>query len=520
MGAADAFGHLLFNYMKKILISLLCLLGLSLSSVKIKAESAPIDVYLLAGQSNAAGYSQNNRSQLLNLDERYVNGFEDVFYYGKVDNYQLFNMVNVKSGLGSRERIGPELGMAYILSEHYQGEKTAIIRYAVGGSYLADEPNHNTSTNFGTWSSPSLIAKGGGKKFSKSGLIYDTFLQTVAAGIEALKAKGYQPVIKGIAWMQGCQDAWSSTHAPKYGENLTLFIKDLRTDLGQIMGTDLSKLPFAIGKIHPNYTATYVAKIREQQELVLGGVEYTCKVETQDLTLPGTDSAHFNTMDMVKLGQNFAKSLLKVNEQRFLKVVAGVGGVVLGGGLNIPGTTVNLTVMPEKGYRFARATQKLNSLDIDITSEILNNQYTFLMPDQDLEIRFEFSPLSTHSVSLNPGTGGNIYRSISTRDPFFGEEITFTVKPDKCYVIASFKINGKEMSLAENGTYTLEVREDLIVEAEFSTFSSPKDENEVPVPTDTNQSCRLFNFNQAVFLSLSILYIFLFRRARLDDNII
>lgn len=506
-----------FHKMKKTLIALLVVFVFGFHSVKAQAETIPIDVYLIAGQSNAAGYSTNNRSLLVDLDERFVHGFEDVLYYGKVNNERLYDLVNVKSGLGSGERIGPELGMAQVLSEHYEGKKTALIRYAVGGAYLADEPNHGVSTNFGTWSSPSMIAAKGGKKFTKSGLIYDTFLQTVADGIKALKDRGYQPTIKGIAWMQGCQDAWSATHAPQYAENLTLFIKDIREDLGKIMGTDLSRLPFAIGKIHPHYTATHVAKIREQQEIVLGSVEYTSRVETQGLTLPGTDNAHFNTLDMVKLGQDFAKALIGLGRLKFLKVVVGEGGAVLGGGMNIPGENVQLTAVPEKGYRLSRALKISGSSEIDITSEFENNQCSFLMPDQDMEIRIEFSPLPSYAVTLKPGEGGGIYRSISTRNPFHGETIVFTVKAKEGYEISSFKINGAELALSENGTYTLEVMEDLIVEAHFQIIESDE-EPEPSLPVET-KGCRLFNFTQSMLMGFGFLYFFLFRREKLDKNI-
>ncbi len=496
------------------------LFGICLTGNKpvVKAIEKQIDVYLIAGQSNAAGFSTNNRSLLLNLDERYVNGFSDVLYYGRVGNEKLYNLVNVKSGLGSNERIGPELGMASVLSDHYQGRKTTLIKFAVGGAYLADEPNHNVSVSHGTWSSPTMIAENGGKKFTKSGLIYENFLKTVNDGFFALKAQGYTPIIKGIAWMQGCQDAWSSTHVYKYAENLSMFISDLRSDLGKIMNADLSKLPFAIGKINSKYNASYVNEVRKQQDIVLGSVKYTYEVETSELALPGTDNAHFNTADMVELGKLFANALLTVNNSNFVKINSLSGGNGIGGGWKVPGDTCKLIVIADKGYGFSKAIMTINGKEVDITNDFIGNQYQYIMPKEDVEFTLLYIRLPVYNININLGNGGNIYRTISTRNPYQGEEITFTVMASKGYELASFIINGEEVELTENNTHTLVVNQDLDVEAKFTLISSSEDNsdgnNNEPIIEETG--CKS---NQIVLpftlYTIGMLFFAFFRRIKL-----
>ena len=102
-----------------------------------------VDVYFIAGQSNAAGYSDFYRDDLktFNLGEdylhkasEYIEGYENILYYGKaVSGSDKGNVISelspVKAGLGntSGREIGAELGMAEYLSERYEDFKVKEI---------------------------------------------------------------------------------------------------------------------------------------------------------------------------------------------------------------------------------------------------------------------------------------------------------------------------------------------------------------------------------------------------------
>ena len=73
---------------------LLALLGLLFVTVSIKVPqyevkasnlSEDIDIYLIAGQSNAVGQTVSDHEQLALMDERFLSGFENVLYFGHTD---------------------------------------------------------------------------------------------------------------------------------------------------------------------------------------------------------------------------------------------------------------------------------------------------------------------------------------------------------------------------------------------------------------------------------------------------
>jgi len=50
-------------------------------------EDTEIDVWLMAGQSNATGYGDDTNSTVADSDTRFTNGFPNVYYYGQGDSY-------------------------------------------------------------------------------------------------------------------------------------------------------------------------------------------------------------------------------------------------------------------------------------------------------------------------------------------------------------------------------------------------------------------------------------------------
>ena len=332
--------------MKKQILSVAAILavgGIFCAPFSAAAQAeAPVkqaDLYILAGQSNAAGYSNikqkvyGNTSvtyeqQIGQDDSRNGTGYSNVLYFGTADIAASAAMPTpalqpTKIGLGrAAGYMGPELGMAKELSKSYTDENPAVIvKYAFGGTYLGDYAGtKNETKNAGNWASPSLTAKwkSEGKTIHQyNGVCYDRLLQVTRDAFTALRAQGYTPSVKGYIWMQGEADAGDPALANAYEENLTMFIDDLRSDVAEIAeDEDAANRPFVIGKIcSSGWFGNNIATVRAAEDAVaakLSGVftfdtdEF--KIHNDNGTANGSDDYHFNAGDMYLLGQRFAQT--------------------------------------------------------------------------------------------------------------------------------------------------------------------------------------------------------------------
>lgn len=229
------------------------------------AEVKTIDIYIIAGQSNAGGYTGCDDLVIAPLWDKYNVGTPNVVYYGSSE-YTYKNesgewlmgankfseWIPVRAGMGCNTRcIGPEMGMAAYLSENYynddnSGKIAGIIKYAHGGTSLfeAAKSDHEFS---GSWASPSYFATLVGDESEHTGRLYRGLLEEVEHGVAALTELGYNDInIKGVFWMQGETDKNSPD---EYKTAFEYFASDLRHDLGEIMGVDLSALPIMVGEI-------------------------------------------------------------------------------------------------------------------------------------------------------------------------------------------------------------------------------------------------------------------------------
>ena len=99
------------------------------------ASLGEVDVYLIAGQSNAVGFGSDGLSASIMNDPRYTNGFENVLYYGVGENNVVNELVPVKVGLGKNTTsVGAEVGIAAAVAGN--GRTSAVIKHAIGGTYL------------------------------------------------------------------------------------------------------------------------------------------------------------------------------------------------------------------------------------------------------------------------------------------------------------------------------------------------------------------------------------------------
>ncbi len=308
-----------------------------------------ISVWIIGGQSNAEGYGQFDSDDFA-YDERFKNGFPDVLYWGNHENGGQDTKGFIPLTLGHGQKtvsVGAEVGIAAAVSQ--MGGKHAIIKCAIGSTYLYPYTQDAVSnTKHGTWTSPSFVnnylandgyakthasyvnknLKISGDYGSKNnvavGNMYNMMVElTLKPAIQALKNQGYNPVVRGMWWMQGEAEtniSWGAASQAKtsYQNALTCFIKDIRGALTTIVGKDCSKAPFVIGRLYrnpanPHGKADMLAAIQSAQDSVAADSSLT-NVEIVNPTdfaeLGQHDAWHFRATTQKYLGEAFVNKVL------------------------------------------------------------------------------------------------------------------------------------------------------------------------------------------------------------------
>ncbi len=266
-----------------------------------------IRVFILTGQSNAVGVADTNDLPA-DIDRTY----EDVMFYVNGDttqnNVSNFNQwTTVQNGYGIHTGCsGSELGMASVLSQVYpkgtDGKyNCAIIKYAWGGTGLAEL--WLSENGYDVYKSTGGNANYVDYNGRKVGKLYKEMMETIKNGLNGLVSQGYEPVVSGMAWMQGCNDAYSMTWANNYDGMLECMIKDIRTSL------NVPNMPVAIGEIGILFSQ-YSDIIRDKQYKV--GTTYPdCYFVSQhDLDLKPEDWWHFDAISLYKLGRRYISHIL------------------------------------------------------------------------------------------------------------------------------------------------------------------------------------------------------------------
>lgn len=301
-----------------------------------------IDVYLIAGQSNASGYTVYKSDVLENFRKSYKNGNYNVHYSGRAEYTvnvntpyvstganEIVGWIPVTAGLGiSKDHIGPELGMAAYLSENYyngENDKTAgLIKFAHGGTSLLNNISGENAAS-GNWVSPSYAKELGidyGVGRTEGGL-YRGLLEQVMISIDHLKKLGYEDItMKGLFWMQGESDRYDPI---EYEKAFGYFINDIRRDLGEIMEKDLTSFPIIIGEISKttgsadeNSVAVNKAFIETQRAIsrksdnvyCIQSGEYDVNFIVNGENKPIQDGWHWGTTEMLCVGELVGKCII------------------------------------------------------------------------------------------------------------------------------------------------------------------------------------------------------------------
>ena len=300
-----------------------------------------IDIYLIGGQSNAAGCSRYDEA-LCEKQKEYEDGFSHIYYAGTACSGNLTTLevyshtvspTEVRAGFGKAVKnssikfIGPELGMAEVLSKIYNeesGRYAGFLKYAVGGTRLL-----NGSAAIGSWASPSYRTSIDSVVSDVTISLYENFIEEVRIQMDAYRDRGFHPIIKGMYWMQGEADRLKPE---EYEVAFRYFVDDVRKDLTAIMGQDLSVMPILVGEISrsfyietaPKKHLTANKKFIELQNKLCNEM-MNCHIvrnssfdmQTYDeltwtCTTVGTDSGHWNAVDCITIGKLVGEKIIEL----------------------------------------------------------------------------------------------------------------------------------------------------------------------------------------------------------------
>ena len=236
------------------MLPLLCLVACSNNTSKSKEEQKssvndaspiqedkPINVFVLAGQSNMEGNTQFDDGEgkhylqdaldEMGIDENVYdlkeNGFPEVqtsYYIGPAFNPSNRHGSNeedniagkflpTKLGMGAgdvKDQFGPEVGAAYVLKEYASADEPIyFVKAAYGGSSITSNWNVN----------------------SESGLYQSHLVKFLKNNLKLIEDEtGEKPVVKGLLWHQGENDASSGS---TYKANLSALVSKFRTDFAE-----------------------------------------------------------------------------------------------------------------------------------------------------------------------------------------------------------------------------------------------------------------------------------------------
>lgn len=464
-----------------------CFAGINFG-VPAKAETAkPLDLYLVGGQSNAAGCSKVAG----------IGGtFNNVMYAGEVERtldgsavkhcyIESFSEYKTAMTVGCGiyyDRIGPEFGMAKVIDPAYTGEKKAMIfKSAAGGTSLRDARTTLDMT-YGNWYPRSMWAKGftPDPGTGPTGVLYKSFVDNFRKVYNELKANGYEPTVKGMAWMQGENDLGAPD---AYKILIKTFIADIREDIAGITGNNADlAMPFVIGEIATTvgeYNNPLVPAFNEMQREVAKETTGVYTVPTADLIIidengnqANGDLYHFSGKDMVTLGERFARAILSAEDETLVEIkTIGKNGKA-SYKMSENGDKIILTIAPNEGYKASSV--KVN--EVDMTDKVVNN---VLEIDTDGEKRFaitvRFAKKSALDVTIDCDKACG-KATIDADAVYEGDRLVVSVVPNDGYRVKSVTIDGKELTFnSETGKYESEpMTANVTVKVEFEKTSADK----------------------------------------------
>jgi alpha-galactosidase len=238
------------------------ILASSLTASVFAAESKPVKVFILAGQSNMEGQgfiaadpkrnggkgsleflvkdaaTASRFSKLADKDGKWR--VRDDVWISYLDRK---GPLTVGYGV-NRERIGPELGFGWVTGDAFT-EPVLLIKCAWGGKSLAVDFRPPSSGKI-----PYALGKNAQEELDQDPAVVGKFYRetiTLVRGAlanikELVPGSNGRYELVGFGWHQGWNDRIDDKFNAEYEANMANFIRDIRKDLG------VPKLPFVIAE--------------------------------------------------------------------------------------------------------------------------------------------------------------------------------------------------------------------------------------------------------------------------------
>lgn len=252
-----------------------------------------VQLYILAGQSNAVGYGTNAAQLPVELaqpqpDVQFL--FEEGYYDPGLrisSNGQLVPLApqtatDIQVFGGPLSGFGEELTLGRALKDNLGGN-VCVAKFAISGTSLSV-----------CWVPGAPLP------------LYPSLMANIAAAKAQLEGQGKLVQFAGFFWMQGEWDAQFHDLAQLYETNLASFIASVRADL------HTPALPFVIGRIHTQLSLVtspipypFVQEVRAAQVAVANAVPGVRWVDIDDLPL-NADHVHLTSAAQQTLGERFA----------------------------------------------------------------------------------------------------------------------------------------------------------------------------------------------------------------------
>jgi hypothetical protein len=287
--------------MKAFIFLLSVLLVLPLQSCASEEKSSDVvDVYIIAGQSNAVGFNHYK-----DYDLKGVKFPEEIKTQPGVMtwlNGQFSPALSV-SELGG---FGPELNLIYSLNKGSPKQKNAVIKYAIGGTGIARSidyddfvPALKNYEDHGRNGHPADPDK-------EAGDLYQNMVSSIKSATDELTKKNIQWKLAGFVWMQGEHEASINKDMTNdYEKLLSHFITSVRKDL------QAPKLHFLIGGLS-SYDYQFGDILRTAQKNVALNDPHTTLINTADLGRNGSGGfTHYDVYGMLEFGKMCASALAK-----------------------------------------------------------------------------------------------------------------------------------------------------------------------------------------------------------------
>lgn len=246
-----------------------------------------IDVFLIAGQSNAKGRATDAPSPIITGD--------DILQV----NNNVITVANDPVGVGINQAVNysawPQFGITY---NELTGRKVAFVPTAVSGT----GQQANTDIGFGNWST--------------SGTLFNTSVTKLNNSLEALTTAGYIPVFKGILWIQGENDADGINNSTATQAGYITALQTMLTNYRAIYGATMNFWMVRIGT-RVGFSDVGYAQIRDAQETVAATDPYTHIIYRGTVEFPArglmNDAYHYKVEGYNEIGRIGASEVINLS---------------------------------------------------------------------------------------------------------------------------------------------------------------------------------------------------------------